>query len=133
MSTPQPPQPPQNPQNPSAPHDVAPPGYVEPGYPQQTGYYAPPPPPKESHAGPWILGAAVVLVVGAVLAVLIHNADTKDTQTVINRTPTVNTTQVTRSVTQRTTTATVTQPTTITRTQTATTPTTPTTSTTTTP
>lgn len=130
MATPQPPQ------DPNAPRDVAPPGYVEPGAnpPPQTGWYAPGPPPRESHAGPWILGAAVVLVVGAVLAVLIHNADTKDTQTVINRTPTVNTTSVQRTVTQATTTVQpVTRTTTVTQpAKTVTAPTAPTTPTTTT-
>src|SRR6185295_19861143 len=67
-----------------------------------------PPPEDRGHAGPWILAAAIVLVIGALAAVLIHNADTSDTQTVINRTPTVNTTSVERSgtVTQNTTTVT---------------------------
>jgi hypothetical protein len=90
--------------------DVGPPGYVEPyGAPAA---YRSPPPDSGSHAGPWILGAAVVLVLGAILAVLIHNATTEQTQTVITRSPTVNTTQVDRTgptVTQNTTTATVTQ------------------------
>ena len=66
------------------------------------------PGPKEhGHAGPWILGAALVLVLGAIAAVLIHDAGTSDTQTVITRSPTVNTTTVQRSaptVTQATTT-----------------------------
>lgn len=87
----------------------------------------PPPPPRpgngEPHAtqtagppqrgggrlGPWILGAAVVLVLGALLAVVIHDATSDPTTTVM---PTVNTTQVDRTgptVTQNTTTATVTQ------------------------
>jgi hypothetical protein len=84
---------------------------VEP-YGAQGGYPPAPPQGGGSHAGPWILGAAVVLVLGAIAAVLIHNATTEQTQTVITRSPTVNTTQVDRTaptVTQNTTTATVTQ------------------------
>ena len=49
-----------------------------------------------------------MLVLGALAAVLVHNADTSDTQTVITRSPTVNTTTVQRSgatVTQGTTVA----------------------------
>jgi hypothetical protein len=87
-------QPPQEP-----PRDPAPPGYSPAGA---------PPPEQGGHAGPWILAAAVVLVLGALAAVLVHNADTSDTQTVITRSPTVNTTTVQRSgatVTQGTTVA----------------------------
>jgi hypothetical protein len=88
-------EPPQEP-----PTEIAPPPYQG----QPTFQGAPPPEPRGG-VGPWILAAALVLVLGAVAAVLIHNADTSDTQTVI--TPTVNTTSVERSgpgVTQQTTT-----------------------------
>ena len=124
-------QPPQEP-----PRDQAPPGYREPpttAYP--TGNYAPA--EERGHVGPWILAAAIVLVLGALAAVLIHNADTSDTQTVITRpAATVNTTSVDRSgptVTQstttvappeRTTTTVTVQPKTQTETQTPTTTTT---------
>lgn len=104
------------------PSDVAPPGSQEapPGRPSAAAQ-------QNGHAGPWILAAAVILVLGVLAAVLIHNADTSDTQTVITRSPTINTTTVQRTgptVTQATTTvnpsstitaptatATVTQPT----------------------
>jgi len=89
-------QPPHEPQ-----HDVAPPGYQSAEQAQAA--------PEHGHAGPWILGAALVLVLGAIAAVLIHDAGTSDTQTVITRSPTVNTTTVQRSaptITQATTTVT---------------------------
>jgi hypothetical protein len=102
------------------PTEVAPPRYTEPaGYPQG------PPPERGGHAGPWILAAAVVLVLGALTAVLVHNADTSDTQTVITRSPTVNTTQVQRTgptVTQATTTVAPTRTTTVTEERTVTSP-----------
>ena len=91
-------QPPQDPQQPG--RDIAPPGFEEPPRSQPTAE-------PHGHAGPWILGAALVLVLGAIAAVLIHDAGTSDTQTVITRSPTVNTTTVQRSgptITQATTT-----------------------------
>ena len=95
-------QPPQEP-----PRDQAPPGYQEPPTAAQPSAQYPPP-EHGGHAGPWILAAALVLVLGGLAAVLIHNADTSDTQTVITRpAATVNTTSVDRSgptVTQSTTT-----------------------------
>ena len=70
-----------------------------------------PPPAHHSHVGPWILGAAIVLVLGALLAVVVHDSNTSDTQTVINRTQSVNTTSVQRTgPTLTQTTTTVTQP-----------------------
>ena len=94
-----------------------------------------PPPEERGHVGPWILAAAIVLVLGALAAVLVHNADTSDTQTVITRpAPTVNTTSINRSaptVTQATTTVTPPEKTTTTVTVQPKTPTeTPTTTTT---
>jgi hypothetical protein len=78
---------------------------VPPQYQGQPGHQGAPPPERRGGVGPWILAAALVLVLGGIAAVLIHNADTSDTQTVITRT--VNTTSVERSgpdVTQQTTT-----------------------------
>jgi hypothetical protein len=76
------------------PTDVAPPGYQGPAAYQQPTYAAPPP-THHGHAGPWILGAAALLVAGLIAAVLIHNNGAEiRTQTVINRTPTVNATTV---------------------------------------
>jgi hypothetical protein len=64
-----------------------------------------------SHVGPWILAAAIVLVLGALLAVVVHDSNTSDTQTVINRTQSENTTSVQRTgPTLTQTTTTVTQP-----------------------
>lgn len=58
-----------------------------------------------------------MLVLGALLAVVIHNEGQDDTQTVITRSPTVNTTSVQRTVTQATTTLTAPAPKTTTVTQ----------------
>ena len=95
-------EPPQEPPTEVAPpRDQAPPGYQQPA--------GAPAPERHGSVGPWILAAAIVLVLGALAAVLVHNADTSDTQTVITRSPTVNTTSVERSgpnVTQATTTVT---------------------------
>ena len=90
------------------PDDAPPPRDAPPA--GQTQQYDYQPAPHQGHAGPWILAAAVVLVLGALAAVFIHNEGT-DTQTVINRTSTVNTTSVERTAPTVTQTATtVTQP-----------------------